>query len=349
MAQKVIIPVVALILVVGAVTGPVMVVSSNSDYGNNIKLSVNQKAAVETMCQDAHDKHFCHGTLGIVSDPDPWAYIGKAVESSLNSVITSLNLTDRLMVDHGSKNSTIKMALDDCKDLLDLAIDSLQFATDLLRGGNLNTLDDRSADFKNWLSAVVSYQQFCMLSLEECDTEQQVKSQLQAAGLDDIQKFTAMGLNIMARLNQVLTHFGLTLDVKPASRRLLDAESEGYPTWLSASDRQLMQNADPPKPNAVVAQDGSGQYKTIKAAVNAHPGLKNKNYNGRYVIFIKAGIYKEYVLIPKNARNILMYGEGMGKTVVTGNKSNRGGVQSTQDTATFSKFIIHIYLVLIYS
>ena len=86
------------------------------------------------------------------------------------------------------------------------------------------------------------------------------------------------------------------------------------------------------KPNAVVAKDGSGQFKTISAALAAYP----KTLRGRYVIYVKAGIYKEYVHITKDMKNIFMYGDGPKKTIVTGNKSNRGGF-TTQDTATFSK------------
>ncbi|KAL5538069.1 hypothetical protein UlMin_042279 [Ulmus minor] len=84
-------------------------------------------------------------------------------------------------------------------------------------------------------------------------------------------------------------------------------------------------------PNAVVAKDGSGQYKTIEAALAAYP----KNHKGRYVIYVKAGKYDEYITIPKNQINVYMYGDGPRKTIVTGSKNFRDGV-STFRTATFS-------------
>ncbi|KMT10056.1 hypothetical protein BVRB_5g122660 [Beta vulgaris subsp. vulgaris] len=85
------------------------------------------------------------------------------------------------------------------------------------------------------------------------------------------------------------------------------------------------------KPNAIVAQDGSGQYKSITQALNAHPG---KNIQGRYVIYVKAGIYKEDVLVGKQQNNVFMYGDGPTRTVVTGDKSFSKGVQ-TSKTAPF--------------
>jgi pectin methylesterase-like acyl-CoA thioesterase len=51
---------------------------------------------------------------------------------------------------------------------------------------------------------------------------------------------------------------------------------------------------------------------------------------------VKAGIYKEYVTVPKNMANVFMYGDGPSKTVVTGDKSNAGGF-ATIATRTFCK------------
>ena len=86
------------------------------------------------------------------------------------------------------------------------------------------------------------------------------------------------------------------------------------------------------KPNAVVAKDGSGQYKSIAAALAAYP----KALRGRYVIYVKAGIYDEYITVTKNMKNVFMYGDGPRKTIVTGRKNNRDGI-TTQNTASFGQ------------
>lgn len=85
-------------------------------------------------------------------------------------------------------------------------------------------------------------------------------------------------------------------------------------------------------PNAVVAKDGSGQFKTIGAALAAYP----KNHVGRYIIYVKAGVYNEYITVEKNMVNIFMYGDGPRRTIVTGRKSYTGGF-STFRTASFCK------------
>lgn len=93
---------------------------------------------------------------------------------------------------------------------------------------------------------------------------------------------------------------------------------DGFPTWVRPGDRKLLQTSSS-RPNVVVAKDGSGKYTTVSAAVNAIP----KNNKGRYVIHVKAGVYNEQVEI--KAKNIMLVGDGIGKTVITGSKSVGGG------------------------
>jgi pectinesterase len=62
-----------------------------------------------------------------------------------------------------------------------------------------------------------------------------------------------------------------------------------------------------------VAQDGSGRYTTIQAAVNAIPD----NKSARTVIFVKKGIYKGKVIIPSSKINITLIGEDAEKTIIT--------------------------------
>ncbi|XP_028800478.1 pectinesterase 2-like [Neltuma alba] len=95
---------------------------------------------------------------------------------------------------------------------------------------------------------------------------------------------------------------------------------DGLPSWVKPGDRKLLQVASPAsQANVVVAKDGSGKYKTLKEAVDAAP----KSNKGRYVIFVKAGVYNEQVEIKGN--NIMLSGDGIGKTIITGSKSVGGG------------------------
>ena len=69
------------------------------------------------------------------------------------------------------------------------------------------------------------------------------------------------------------------------------------------------------KANAVVAADGSGQFKTVQEAINAAPQLSGPG--SRWMIYIKAGIYKELVYTQREKRFISLVGEDATKTVIT--------------------------------
>lgn len=64
--------------------------------------------------------------------------------------------------------------------------------------------------------------------------------------------------------------------------------------------------------NLIVAADGSGNYKTIQSAIDAAA------FNGDVttVIYIRSGVYKEKLLIPRGKNNLHLLGEGAERTII---------------------------------
>lgn len=118
---------------------------------------------------------------------------------------------------------------------------------------------------------------------------------------------------------------------------------DGFPTWVKPGDRKLLQTTSI-KANVVVAQDGSGNYKTIQEAVTA---ASKRSGSSRYVIYIKAGTYKENIEVGSKLTNIMFMGDGIGKTIVTGSKSVGGG-STTFKSATVGAALIHALNTYIY-
>ncbi|GFQ04116.1 probable pectinesterase/pectinesterase inhibitor 7 [Phtheirospermum japonicum] len=83
----------------------------------------------------------------------------------------------------------------------------------------------------------------------------------------------------------------------------------------------------------VVSNDGSGNFSKINDAVNAAPNNTN-GLNGYFLIYIKKGEYKEYVSIPKSKSYLMMLGDGINQTIISGNKSVGDG-WTTFNSATF--------------
>lgn len=72
--------------------------------------------------------------------------------------------------------------------------------------------------------------------------------------------------------------------------------------------------------HAVVAADGSGDYTSVQAAIDAVPD----NNLCQILIYIKAGIYQEHVFIPIGKNRLSLIGEGADCVIITDNKKSGG-------------------------
>lgn len=103
-----------------------------------------------------------------------------------------------------------------------------------------------------------------------------------------------------------------------------------FPSWFSVHDRKLLR-ASSVKANVVVAKDGSGNYRTVQAAINV--AAKRRSKSKRFVIYVKRGVYRENIEVGIGNDNIMMVGDGMRHTVITGSRSVGGGY-TTYSSAT---------------
>ena len=71
--------------------------------------------------------------------------------------------------------------------------------------------------------------------------------------------------------------------------------------------------AQPAKIDFVVAQDGSGQFKTIQEAINAVPDFRKKET----VIYIKNGVYKEKLVLAESKSLVTFIGQNVDSTIIT--------------------------------
>ena len=90
-------------------------------------------------------------------------------------------------------------------------------------------------------------------------------------------------------------------------------------------------------PDVTVAKDGSGNFTTVQAAIDAAP----TGGTTLYTIFIKNGRYREKIMVPANKPFLQLVGESVANTVLTYNDgaSNPlpgGGTVGTQNSASFT-------------
>ena len=81
-----------------------------------------------------------------------------------------------------------------------------------------------------------------------------------------------------------------------------------------------------------MAHDGSGSHRTIRDAIEAVSSI-GQNRPQRVIIHVRAGIYNEKVEVGYKLKNLMLVGDGIDKTIITGARSVAGG-SSTLGSAT---------------
>jgi pectinesterase len=89
----------------------------------------------------------------------------------------------------------------------------------------------------------------------------------------------------------------------------------------------------------VVAQDGSGNYRTVQEAFNAVPDFRKKVTT----IFIKKGVYKEKLVLAGSKNLVKIIGEDLTKTVLTYDDYNQKKNIFGEDKGTSGSSSIYIY------
>ncbi|KAK4763813.1 hypothetical protein SAY87_013251 [Trapa incisa] len=79
---------------------------------------------------------------------------------------------------------------------------------------------------------------------------------------------------------------------------------------------------------------GRGNFTSINESISAVPN-NSDGTDGYFMIYVTAGIYEEYVRIGKNKKYLMLIGDGINQTVITGNHSVVDG-WTTFNSATFA-------------
>ncbi|WJX28710.1 pectinesterase [Trifolium repens] len=233
---------------------------------------------------------------------------------SVKDVIEILQDVTSILSEFGGSgfgDSRLSNAVSDCLEMLDLSSDALTWSVDATQTpkGKHNSTGNVSSDVRTWLSAALANPETCMDGFEGTNG---IESQLIATGLSQM----------MSLLKDLLTQ------VDPKFDNF--AQKGQFPSWVKREDRKLLQlngvGAD-----VVVALDGSGNFTKVMDAVHAAPDYSMK----RYVIHIKRGVYVENVEIKKKKWNLMIVGDGMDTTIISGNRSFIGG-WTTFRSATFA-------------
>ncbi|KAK1416042.1 hypothetical protein QVD17_31830 [Tagetes erecta] len=266
-----------------------------------------------SVCSHAPYPEICTFLVGKTSVETPL----EVRQMTLGSTLAQAEHAHKLVsaMDFNSLSPRAKSAWVDCLELYEDSVYQLNHTL-----GSTN-----SQDIQTWLSAVSTNHETCQNGFHDFNLSSYF--QTFKASLSGFSKYLSNSLAI----NKALTPL-LISSTQVKGRKLM--ETNNFPKWLSKGDRKLLATpSGATSANLVVAQDGSGNYKTISEAIAAVPKLRKGN--SRFVIHVKAGVYKENVEIKKTMHNLMVIGDGMGSTIVTGSKNAQDG-STTFRSATFA-------------
>ncbi|KAF1870427.1 hypothetical protein Lal_00003633 [Lupinus albus] len=243
---------------------------------------------------------------------------------SVNEVVDVLQDVTSILSEFANVFGDFRLsnAVSDCLDLLDLSSEQLSWSVSATQSpkGKHNSTGNLSSDLRTWLSASLTNPETCMDGFE--GTNNIVKG-LVSNGLVQI---ISLVQQLLTQVNPVMGHFPFT-------------NKGQFPAWVKPRDRKKLLEQNVVIVDTIVAADGSGNYTKVMDAVKKAPNYSMR----RFVIYVKKGIYNENVEIKKKKWNLMIIGDGMNESMITGNRSFIDG-WTTFRSATFGNNTLSLLL-----
>ncbi|KAL0554428.1 hypothetical protein IC582_008349 [Cucumis melo] len=309
-------------LLIGAVVGIVLHKrnsSSSSTTTSPPPTELTPPASLKTLCSVTQYPSSCQSSLQNSNTTDPVFLFKLSLRVATDSLSKLSDYTSNFNSNTGDPK--VKAAIKICQSVFEDAIDTLNdtiSSMEVDRHSEKFLSPSRIEDLKTWLSTTITDQETCLDALRDLN-QTTVLQDLQTA-MANSTEFTSNSLAIVTKILGLLADFNI-----PIHRKLM-----GLPEWVSSGDRRLLQENNVTA-HVTVSKDGKGDYTTIKDAVAAVP----KKSKERFIIHVKEGIYEENVILDKSKWNVMMYGDGRTKTIVSGHLNFIDGTP-TFSTATFA-------------
>ncbi|KAK6273759.1 hypothetical protein POUND7_010842 [Theobroma cacao] len=321
-------------IVIGAVLGILFPVKSSKSQENPANYTAEN---IDAICIMTRYPDSCDSSIASLrsssNDTDPSPSPGKIFTLSMqvarDELIRLSSLPQKIISSNVTSDPLVRGALDNCETLFKDAVEYINDSIASMQVGQAEKivlLKAKINDIRTWLSSAITNQETCLDGLIEAANHTFIPQEVEYA-MRNSTEFSSNSLAIASNLMTILHHFQVSVH-----RRLLKLDNHhghesdsDFPGWVHSGERRLLQEENP-RPDLTVAQDGSGDFRTISEAVESIP-KKNKS---RFVIYIKEGVYLENVKIDKDCWNVMVYGDGMYKTIVSGSLNKVDG------TPTFS-------------
>ncbi|XP_027158606.1 probable pectinesterase/pectinesterase inhibitor 20 [Coffea eugenioides] len=259
--------------------------------------SFSKPTSSDGLCDITPYPDFCNSEMPQNKSTNIYDYGRLSIQKSLSTSQVILSAINRYLHSGSSSQSqTTIFALQDCKILLSSNVDLLSSVAGIIKDRDA-LQSSQYDDLETWLSATITSKQTCLEGLYAVSSAWAI----------------ANGLSPSLANGTMLCSVSLAL-VKHG--------------WQSGGGSVNITKV------VVVNPDGSGNYTTINDAISAAPNNTQAG-RGYYLIHVVAGVYQEYISIASNKKYLMMVGDGINQTIITGNHSVGDG-WTTFNSATFA-------------
>lgn len=279
-------------------------------------------ASKATICQNTPYPNFCNSILPSNQSASIYDHGRFSLQQSILTTNIFLSLINSYLKTNTLPEYTIR-ALEDCQVLENTNIDFLSDVLQTIR--STNSLQNYQADdLQSYLSATLTNHQTCLDGISSITSPLTLKNALTS------QFSNGTMLNSVALA--IFKHGWVPNQAKGRNLGEKDCTKDYRKRKLYTIGANVKVNK-----TVVVNANGGGNFATISAAIAAAPN-KTDGSKGYFVIHVVAGVYNEYVNIDANKRYIMMIGDGINQTIITGNHNVDDG-WTTFNSATFSKYL----------
>ncbi|CAL5378698.1 unnamed protein product [Camellia sinensis] len=280
-----------------------------------------------TVCNSTPHPFFCQSLLPNNQSSTIYDYGRFSIRHSLEITSNFLSLVNSyLTLPNGLSQPTI-LALEDCQILLSLNMNFLSSTIQSI--DSTDTLQSSQADDTHTLlSAIMTNHRTCSDGLQATTPSSSIQNTF-SSPFDYGNKLYSVSLALFKHGYIPQTRKAMWIAEREPlfyqnGQLGLEMSRQHQKIYESVRGRKVpkMRGGGRVKVNniVVVSKDGSWNFTTISDAVAAAPN-NTANNTGYFMIYVVKGVYEEYVSIAENKQYLMMVGDGINKTVITGNHS----------------------------
>ncbi|XP_062174741.1 probable pectinesterase/pectinesterase inhibitor 25 [Alnus glutinosa] len=319
-----------------------------------LALFTSAQSTPSAACKSTLYSKLCRSILSTIrsSPSDPYRYGKFSVKQCLKQARRMSSAIDSYLSQkrRSSMGHAEVGALDDCRQLSQFNVEYLEsISAELKSAESLN--DEAVEQVQTLLSAIVTNQLTCYDGLE--DSVSSIASALSEPRNNVTQLYSmslglvthALDRNLKRNKRKKGSEGGFPGMVHPVRERLeslikvlrkttckkstdCPMKKERILSALGESNGILINET------VTVGLFGSDNFTSISDAVAFAPN-NSKPEDGYFVIYATEGYYEEYVEVPNYKKNIMLLGDGINRTVITGNHSVIDG-WTTFNSSTFA-------------